>query len=84
MPIVEKEMQFLEELLADHFNWIFRNRFNQLIVARNLTKPIHFDENYIIIGDEDNEDFPYITNDFTEPVNIEDLLNGQKQVAMSM
>ena len=84
MKTLEKEMQFLEELLANHFNWIFRDSANQLIVARNLTKPIYFDENYIMIGDEDNEDFPYITNDLTEPVNIEDLLNVQKQVAMSI
>lgn len=61
MQIVEKEMQFLEELLANHFNWIFRDRFNQLVVARSLGNPIHFDENYVIIGDEDNSDFPYIT-----------------------
>lgn len=80
--MVEKEMQFLEELLANHFDWIFRDRFNQLVVARSLRNPIHFDENYVIIGDEDNSDFPYITNDLTEPTNIEGLLNIQKQVAM--
>lgn len=84
MKTLEKEMQFLEELLAIRFKWIFRDSANQLIVARNLTKPIYFDENYVIIGDEDNSDFPYITNDLTEPVNIEDLLNVQKQVAMSI
>lgn len=80
--MVEKEMQFLEELLANHFNWIFRDRFNQLVVARSLGNPIHFDENYIIIGDKDNSDFPYITNDLTEPTNIKYLINIQKQVAM--
>ena len=75
-------MQFLEELLSNHFNWIFRDGFDQLIVARSLGNPIRFDENYIIIGDKDNSDFPYITNDLTEPTNIKNLINIQKQVAM--
>lgn len=80
--MVEKEMQFLEELLANHFNWIFRDGFDRLIVAKSLGNPIRFDENYIIIGDKDNSDFPYITNDLTEPTNIKNLINIQKQVAM--
>lgn len=82
--MVEKEIQFLEELLANHFDWIFRDRFDQLIVARSLGNSIDFDENYVIIGDEDNSDFPYITNDLTEPTNIKYLINIQKQVAMSI